>query len=293
VAVPLGAAWLHGEVGHPLAELVTSRADDWGAGINFVVGHGAITHDQQMQVTELRAEVDTAFAAASPEATAGQVLDEVLSSHPEIDEVVRACVEAWITSLIENLYAAPLDDFAPAVGFELYELPGDDCLVTSDLGVAVAEMATDLELEYGHRVSRLSATEESGLVVWSTDAGREATSVIVTVPVAVLAAGRIEFNPPLPDDVLEAIGLLGTGSITKLFATYDTRWWAISPRPIRIVGTDELRQAVDMSDVTGVPTLCWFATGMQAQAVEKLTEHEQCKLIDRVTRQSGLADWHR
>jgi polyamine oxidase len=114
--------------------------------------------------------------------------------------------------------------------------------------------------------------------------------VIVTVPVAVLAAGAIEFSPGLPDDVLDSLRMLGTGAITKLFATYDTRWWPTARRPIRIIGA-EVWQAVDMTKLTEVPTLCWFATGDAARAIETMTEHEQCVLIDRISRDCGLTTW--
>ena len=91
--------------------------------------------------------------------------------------------------------------------------------------------------------------------------------------------------------MLESLRLLGTGPITKLFATYDTRWWPTASRPIRIVGTDELRQAVDMTELTQVPTLCWFATGDAARAIETMSEHEQCVLVDRVSRECGVTTW--
>jgi monoamine oxidase len=126
--------------------------------------------------------------------------------------------------------------------------------------------------------------------VWSTDAGRRAPAIIVTVPVAVLAAGVIEFSPSLPEDVLESLRLLGTGPITKLFATYDTRWWPTAHRPIRLVGS-ELWAAVDMTELTHVPTLCWFATGDHARAIETMSEHEQCVLVDRVSRECGVTTW--
>ena len=125
---------------------------------------------------------------------------------------------------------------------------------------------------------------------WSTDGGRRASAVIVTVPVAVLDAGVIEFSPPLPEEVIEACALLGTGPITKLFATYDTRWWPTARRPIRIVGGD-VWQAVDMTALTGSPVLCWFATGDAARAIEAMTEHEQCVLIDRISGACGLTAW--
>ena len=140
---------------------------------------------------------------------------------------------------------------------------------------------------YGERVHSLTLSDGS----WSTDSGRRASAVVVAAPVAVLAAGTIEFSPALPDDVLESLALLGTGPITKLFATYDTRWWPTARRPIRIVGTDELRQAVDMTALTRVPTLCWFATGDAAREIEAMSEHEQCVLVDRVSRECGVTTW--
>ena len=123
--------------------------------------------------------------------------------------------------------------------------------------------------------------------MWSTDTGRRAAAVIVTVPVAVLAADVIAFSPGLPEDVVESLGLLGTGPIAKLFATYDTRWWPTARRPIRLVGS-ELLQAVDMTALTEVPTLCWFATGDTAREIEAMTEHELCVLVDRASRECGL-----
>ena len=126
--------------------------------------------------------------------------------------------------------------------------------------------------------------------MWSTDTGRSAAAVIVTVPVAVLAADAIAFSPGLPEDVLESLSLLGTGPIAKLFATYDTRWWPTARRPIRLVGS-ELLQAVDMTELTKVPVLCWFATGDTAREIEAMTEHELCVLVDRASRECGLTTW--
>ena len=46
-----------------------------------------------------------------------------------------------------------------------------------------------------------------------------------------------------------------------------------------------------MTALTTVPTLCWFATGNAAREIETMTEHEQCVLIDRISRDCGLTTW--
>ena len=112
----------------------------------------------------------------------------------------------------------------------------------------------------------------------------------MTVWGAALKAGRIAFDPPLPADVVDALDHLGVGPVTKLFATYDERWWPTDVRPLRFVDSP-LRQAADMTALTGTPTLCWFATGDTARAIETMTEHEQCQLVDQVTHDTGLISW--
>jgi predicted NAD/FAD-dependent oxidoreductase len=288
IPLPLGAAWLHGEIGHPLASLVAFHPDDWDEGHVFVSGHGAVGAAAQDHANRVYDVVRAQLAESTPDVTAGLALARALDAHGDLDSVVRDVVTEWITSEIENLFGAPLDDFAPGVGFEPYGLPGDDCIVTSSFEPAIAALADPLDITYRHRVTRLARDAADG--TWTTDTGRRATAVIVTVPVAVLAAGAIEFSPPLPDTVTESLRLLGTGPITKLFATYDTRWWPIDSRPLRTVGT-ELRLAVDITELTGVPVLCWFATGDAARRIEHMSEHEQCVLVDRVSKECGLTVW--
>lgn len=287
IPLPLGAAWLHGDIGHPLAGLVSSRPDDeWGAGFEFVTGHGLIGDAAHAQAELVHRRVEARMTEAGPRVSATDALRDALDAEPGLDPLIRDVVAAAVTVEIESLYGAPMHDFAPGVGFEPYELPGDDCVVTSSIEPAVAALADGLSIAYGERVHRLSARHGE----WTTDTGRRASAVIVTVPVAVLDAGAIEFAPALPDDVRESCRMLGTGPITKLFTTYDTRWWPTERRPIRIVGA-EVWQAVDMTALTEVPTLCWFATGEAARAIEAMTEHEQCVMIDRVSRDCGLTDW--
>ena len=264
-----------------MAQLVEAGAD--GA---FLLSHGQIGDAEQDEAERVYDTVRKQLAEAPPDVTAARALADALAEHPDMDPIAREVVTEWITVEVENLFGAPIDDFPPSVGYEPYEMAGDDCFITSSLEPAITALAEGLEIAFGERVHALTHESQG----WSTDTGRRADAVIVTVPIAVLAAGAIEFSPGLPEDVRESLRLLGTGPITKLFATYDTRWWPTDARPIRTVGT-ELRQAVDMTELTGAPTLCWFATGDPARAIEQMSEHEQCVLVDRVSKECKLTAW--
>jgi predicted NAD/FAD-dependent oxidoreductase/ribosomal protein S18 acetylase RimI-like enzyme len=284
VPCPLGGAWLHGDDGHPLASYVTTVREDWGDALTYVVGHGRVGDDDTAAALAARPRVEAAFAASRPGDTAAGVLDAAIASIDDLTDLQRTVLEGWFVREIENLFAGPIGDFAADTGFEEYELPGDDCLITSNLQPVIEHLAAGLDVRFRHRVGSLDRDAHG---TWHTDTGMQAAQVIVTAPIAALRTGRIAFEPPLPPTVLDAFEHIGAGPITKLFATYDSVWWPLD-RPIRVIGS-ELLIAVDMSPLTGTPVLCWFATGEAARRIETLTEDECCRLADRVARECGLS----
>ena len=109
----------------------------------------------------------------------------------------------------------------------------------------------------------------------TSDAELVADAVIVTVPVGVLHADAIEFDPPLPADVRDALGRIGAGRVTKAFFAFDSAFWA--PRRAFWIADDPpplFELWVDVSAVRGAPTLCAFAVGDGAVRVERMTEDE-------------------
>ena len=280
--LPMGGAWMHGDIGHPLAPHVTAIHEDWTDALTYVAGHGRVADADVAAAMAARPVIDAAFENASPGQTGSEVLRAALAAVDTLTPLQRIVLDGWFTREIENLYAAPIDDFAADTGFEEYELPGHDCLITSSLTPALNYFADGLDIRYEHRVETLTA--EHGH--WTTDTGVRAEHVIVTASIAALRGDRIHFDPPLPQQVLAAIDLISVGPVTKLFATYDSVWWP-QQRPIRTIGT-ELQIAVDMTPVTGRPVLCWFATGDAARRIERMTEHECCQLVDHAARECGL-----
>ncbi len=287
VPVPLGGAWLHGEVGHPMAPLVSWVAEEWTNRATFVAGYGRLSDHEVEQMEHAYRAVHDAYGAADRTRSVADVAAAALDSLG-LAPPVRAGVEAWLGAECESLYAAPMGDIAANGGFEAYELPGDDRLITSSLQTVIDQLAEGLDVRCDHPVQAL--VHDAG--VWRTDTGVVAGQVIVTIPIGALRSDRIRFDPPLPIDVTDAITHIGAGPVTKVFATYDAAWWP-PVRPMRLAGQDELTGVTDMTDLTGVPTLCGFAVGDAARRIEQLTEHELCELLDRVVTECGLRDWDR
>ncbi len=291
VPLPLGGAWLHGEVGHPMADLVTWVAEEWTiAGAAFVAGHGALSPDQLVELGRAYERVHVGFAEAAQGVSVAEAFSAALDATKltALDPAVRTALIGLITIECESLFAAPMAEMPASTGYEPYELDGDDRLITSSLQSVIDHLAAGLDIRGDERVASLA--RDASTARWRTDTGYEADAVVVTVPIGALRAGRPAFDPPLPADVADAIQHLGAGPVTKVFATFDTRWWP-RIRPLRLAGDVELLAVTDMTDLTGVPTLCGFATGDAAHRIERLDEDGLCRLFDRNLTTTGLRDW--
>jgi monoamine oxidase len=285
VPVPLGGAWLHGEVGHPMASLVSWVDEEWTHRAMFIAGHGRLSDDEIDLMAAGYDAVQAAFATADPAASVAEVLTRTVAQL-DLPTPVEAGLVAWVTAECESLYAAPMGDIAANGGFEAYELPGDDRLVTTSLQVVIDHLADGLDIRCDHGVETVTHTGSG----WRTDTGVESDAVIVTVPVGALRSGRITFDPPLPHHATDALDHLGAGPVTKVFATYDTAWWP-AIRPLRLAGQEWFTGITDVSALTGVPTLVAFSVGDAARRIEHLDEDGLCRLLDRTLADTRLTTW--
>ncbi len=287
VSLPLGGMWLHGDVGHPLVERVTSVADEWSRDLTFLDGIGRVAEVDLDAARVARRNVEAELESLPADLPIGPEIDRLIGALPAVADTVRRCVRTWLRTEVQSLYAGELDHFPASGGHEPFMLPGPNRLIIAGLDDTLDELAGSLDIRLAHRVGGLARTSTG----WRVDGGAEPVevdAVVVTVPIGVLRSGRITFEPGLPGDVVDAIDHLRAGSVTKLYAHYDTAWWPA----VRAMSVDapELRLAVDVSDLAGCPTLCWFAVDEWARRIETMSEHERCRLVDDVARRCRLVD---
>ena len=85
-------------------------------------------------------------------------------------------------------------------------------------------LASGLDVRLGRPVEHI-AWGGSGVVVTSGDERFECEKTIITLPLAVLQAGDVTFDPPLPPEKLESIDGLGAGPIAKIVLRFDRPFW--------------------------------------------------------------------
>lgn len=117
-----------------------------------------------------------------------------------------------------------------------------------------------------------------------------ADAVVVAVPLGVLHASTIVFEPPLPLQVSQSLARIGYGPLNKVFAAFTHAFWS-PKRVFRTVGHPQppLFLWVDVSEIRGSPTLCAFTTCEAAPQVEQMTEVQLCDMVNRVLHEWGVA----
>ncbi|WP_024277809.1 FAD-dependent oxidoreductase [Xanthobacter sp. 126] len=265
VPFDLGCHWLHDARDNPF----TALADAHG----FRVGRSAVPRRRLLlgerfstdaEKDAADAEVDAVFDAIHAAGRAGRDV----SAAAVIAERGAGRYGVLARHWLELMSAAGPADIS-AVDFALYRDTDDNWPVLDGYGALVLAVAGDLKVTLGcpvrridRRGRRLSIETERGAIA--------CRAVVVTVSTAVIAAGRLAFDPALPPDVAEAFAALPLGFAEKVALLFDQDVFGV---PVR-TGLDAVDPAHPgragasvMLRPGGAPAALVHVAGPEAQAM--------------------------
>ncbi|WP_350352556.1 NAD(P)/FAD-dependent oxidoreductase [Microbacterium sp. A8/3-1] len=287
--VDLGASWVHGIDGSALWDLVQALGIptlEYTVG-SFQVGGRPIENfggDGKLMDAAASArwiadveEADRLLVEEIGKSSAGdtyldvteRALDRSGLDPERIDEIrefFRHRVEEQCGAWIGDLDAHGLDEDA---------IDGDEVIFPRGYDELPRRISAGLDVRLGHIVTRV-ARSATGVVVSTGDAEFTADRVVVTVPLGVLQAGSLAFDPPLPDSVAGPIDRLGMGVFNKIFLQFPERFWNEESYVIRALGEagEHWHSWYDVSAVSGIPTLLTFAAGPFGRHMQELPDEE-------------------
>ena len=143
----------------------------------------------------------------------------------------------------------------------------------------VATLADGLSITTGSDVTGIDGSDDGVTVTTADGSTHHATHVLVTVPLGVLKAGSIRFDPPLTGTKQEAIDELGWGAFEKVALAFDEPLWA-DGGPHHLVVADAVERGwatiVDHSTWYGQPVVVGHAGGAHARsALADLSDAER------------------
>jgi monoamine oxidase len=287
LATDLGASWIHGITGSPVA----AAAEAFGMRtVEFTVGGyqpdsrpiayygpgGKRLGDAAVQrfVDDLRT-VDAALAVVLPTAdhaaTYRDVTEAAIARQAWDGERAQR-VREYLQHRAEEQYGVWIEDLA-AHGLDDDTIDGDEVVFPDGYDRLPARLAEGLDVRLEHVVRRLQWSGE-GVVVTTDQGAFAADTAVVTVPLGVLQSDALVLEPPLPEPVGGALGRLAMNAFEKVVLRFPTRFWDRGVYAIRQQG-DEGRwwhSWYDLTPLHGTPTLLTFAAGPAAVATRGWTE---------------------
>ena len=156
----------------------------------------------------------------------GEVLDKLVEKAKLPAEEAR--VIHWHLANLEYGCATALDNVSLSWWDQDdgNDFNGDHVVVTNGFDRMVQGLAAYLEVLVEREVAQIEYHKD-GVRVHTRGGGEgiEADAVLITVPLGVLKAKTISFDPPLPPWKRQAIERLGFGPIEKIVLLFDKRFW--------------------------------------------------------------------
>jgi monoamine oxidase len=286
LALDLGASWIHGaSPRNPVAALarelgVATRATDYDNLIAYDqdgVAVSAARHQAlDARLEELLAAAGTAGAAreraGKPDISLQQGLDGALRGR-RLRPAERRELDYALNTSVEHEFAADAAELSLAhydAGFAAF--PGGDVLFPQGYGQIAAGLARGLDVRLGHVVRRVA--HGGGVEILTSRGAVRAGRAVITLPLGVLQAGDVQFDPPLPQAKRAAIAALGSGVLNKLYLRFPQVFWE---RDYELLGymaprKGEWAEWLNMAFYLDRPVLLGFNAGSYGRASEALDD---------------------
>jgi monoamine oxidase len=211
VPAEMGASWIHGSQRNSM-----TRVLDETHGRRYPFDYNNTIGVDNAAYRELARYQDELEDVAEPDNTA---ISAVFPSPlpPDLEYACNAQYSQEYGADIDQIAVSADDEGAPLRGGDLLLPDGYDQLLTHIRGTM--NVRTNAEVTaVAYSPNGVTLTLKSGETVTADHA-------VITVPIGVLKANTITFDPPLPADKQNAIKALGAGLLDKLWLEFPNVFW--------------------------------------------------------------------
>jgi len=276
----MGASWIHGTDGNPITALAAAAGaptveldeDEVAA---YRIGGRPWSTSEYLAARETFEEL---LATLSDRGEADVSVAEVLEA--QWPDYGSDPLNAFFLSTFLTFDLGDLDQLSSVLYDEGDEFGGLEAMMTDGYDRLAVHLAQGLDVHLDTPVMRIVDTADAVTVV-TDDAEWVASTVVVTVPLGVLKAGVVAFEPPLDPTRLAAIEGLGFNCVDKFLFVWDEPFWD---------DTDVIAYTGERSDLftyfvngeaiaPGSAALITFAYADEARASEGRTDDEMIDLL--------------
>lgn len=290
VPTDLGASWIHGFEDNPIARLarrydievlrtdISSVTPARYRSVALYEEDGrrlGITETAEM--SELMADYLEFVAAKQKEGVEMSLLavEEAFAASERLDADRRRRLNFIARTYLEHEWAGPRSDVSLLEYDKTLGFAGHDRVFPQGYNQITDRLAAGTNILLNHEVTQVDYSGAS-VDVLTNHGSFQANHVLVTVPIGVLQAGRIAFNPTLPRSKREAIRKLRMGVFNKIFLKFDSVFWGEDYELIGYIGSQDSDwpEIVNFHRIAGLPVLLAFSAGEVGERNESCSDAE-------------------
>jgi monoamine oxidase len=286
--VELGANWIETAKGNPLVKLakeagVATHADPEEAEelfIDTVAGRPLSESEAEGLYDQIESMLDALIEAAEErdidqDASLRDGLN-ALPAYKKLNDNRRRLIESVLTQVVSDEFGAEADKLS-WTGYDAGEAAysGGNQFVIGGYDGIPTMLAGDTPIEYETIVDTIS-WNNNGVQVSAGERVWEADAVIVTVPLGVLKAQSIAFEPALPAKYTNALEQLEMGLLDRCVMKFDEVFWDTEYTTFSVAGPDPTAwyQFIPLNGPLGIPALAAFNSGSKAWDLETKSDDE-------------------
>jgi polyamine oxidase len=202
------------------------------------------------------------------------MLDPLLKKHGAQAAYAREIINANEATNLDRTSIATLlrgHDLTGDNGWD--PLPMDDVMINGGMQAFVVSLAKKVKPSLGEAVQAVIRTD-SGITIQTTRRRLDADALIVTVPLGLLKAGIIQFDPGLPVEHRAAIDRLGFGILKKTCLVYPESNWAKENHLVGLHDSPYFNFIVNVAAISGQPMIMALSAGDKQIAADSLSIDE-------------------
>ncbi|KAL6521391.1 putative polyamine oxidase 4 [Orobanche gracilis] len=294
--VDMGASWLHGVCNeNPLSPIIRRL----GLTLYRTSGDDSLLYDHDLErqsyalfdinghqvpqsmvievgvaFKKILEETDKVRNEQSSDISVKEAISIVLDRHPDVrQEGLAYEVLQWYICRMEAWFAADVDMISLKAWDQEKVLSGGHGLMVQGYDPVIKALSRNIDVRLNHRVKRIVNGYKKVIVAVEDRSDFVADAAIITVPLGILKANLIEFEPKLPEWKLSAISDLGIGNENKIALKFDHVFWPnVELLGIVAITSYSCGYFLNLHKATGHPILVYMAAGALAYDLEKLSD---------------------
>jgi len=232
IPLDLGATWIHGAKNNPLTDLADKAQAErlmtyYAKAETYNTDGQALSVSEEKQLNQLRKQIFKQLRKAQnreDDVSIKQALEPLLKRFSIGSDEYRF-INFILSSDIEQEYSGSIEKLSTHWFDNDKDFRGNDVLFVQGFKVITEFLAQQLSIKLGETVKEIHWHQQP-LRVITQKSEFLAEQVIITLPLGILQAKKIQFTPALPEKKQKAIQKIGVGVLNKCYLRFPNAFWS-------------------------------------------------------------------